>query len=289
MSEPAATPPPENTSAPATPPASTPEAAQPQAAAASQPQGGPGGAARGGPPRPGAPRPGGPSRGFPQGNRPPRDKPLNPGGAPPVLRDFGANKPNNRELDAMIEAELAQAMAGFDVQTAVAEQESAKRPPAGATGQRKKGRVVGIHGKDVFIDVPGGRSQGVLPLNQFEGETPKIGQEVEFDVERYDGANGLLVLTREGSAQAVTDWSSIALHMIVEARVTGTNKNKTGLTVEVNGIKGFLPASQLDLYRVEDIEQFNNQRMKVEVIELDPSERNLIVSRRSILERERLV
>jgi small subunit ribosomal protein S1 len=209
---------------------------------------------------------------------------MNPGGAPPMLRDFAANKPNTRDLDAMIEAELAQSMAGFDVETAVA-QEAAK--PAQPAGQRKKGRVVGIHGKDVFIEVPGGRSQGVLPLEQFEGTPPKIGQEVEFDIERYDAANGLLVLTREGSAQVVTDWSSIALHMIVEARVTGTNKNKTGLTVEVNGIKGFLPASQLDLYRVEDIEQFNNQRMKVEVVELDPSERNLIVSRRSILERER--
>ncbi|HSQ55384.1 MAG TPA: S1 RNA-binding domain-containing protein, partial [Gemmata sp.] len=50
---------------------------------------------------------------------------------------------------------------------------------------------------------------------------------------------------------------------------------------------GFLPASQLDLYRVEDLDQFNNQRLKVEVIELNPSERNLIVSRRAILERER--
>jgi small subunit ribosomal protein S1 len=75
--------------------------------------------------------------------------------------------------------------------------------------------------------------------------------------------------------------------MIVEARVTGTNKNKTGLTVEVNGIKGFLPASQLDLYRVEDLDQFLNQRLKVQVVELNPEERNLIVSRRAVLERER--
>jgi small subunit ribosomal protein S1 len=75
--------------------------------------------------------------------------------------------------------------------------------------------------------------------------------------------------------------------MIVEARVTGTNKNKTGLTVEVNGIKGFLPASQLDLYRVENIEQFVNQRLKVMVAEVDPAERNLIVSRRAIQEKEK--
>ena len=243
------------------------------------------------PPRPGGPRPGGASRQFPQGDKPfPRsEQPQNPGGAPPQLRDFAAHKPNNRELDAMIEDELNQAMAGFSIENEVAKTETQQKPQAAGTtpGQRKKGRIVGIHGKDVFVEVPGGRSQGVLPLQQFEGRTPTIGEEVEFDIERYDGANGLLVLTREGSAQVVTDWSSVALHMIVEARVTGTNKNKTGLTVEVNGIKGFLPASQLDLYRVEDIDQFLNQRIKVQVVELDPEERNLIVSRRALLERER--
>ena len=188
----------------------------------------------------------------------------------------------------MIEDELNQAIYGFDVDTAVAQTETQQKPQgAGAPGQRKKGRIISIHGKDVFVDVPGGRSQGVLPLEQFEGRTPKIGEEVEFDIERFDSANGLLVLTREGAAQVVTDWSSVALHMVIEARVTGTNKNKTGLTVEVNGIKGFLPASQLDLYRVEDLDQFLNQRLKVQVVELNPEERNLIVSRRALLERER--
>jgi small subunit ribosomal protein S1 len=204
-------------------------------------------------------------------------------------REFGALKPNNRELDAMIEDELNQAMSGFGVESLVAQAETQQKPQAAGTvpGQRKKGRIVGVHGKDVFVEVPGGRSQGVLPLMQFEGNTPKVGDEVEFDIDHYDSANGLLILTREGSVQVVTDWSGVALHMVVEARITGTNKNKTGLTVEVNGIKGFMPASQLDLYRVEDLDQFVNQRMKVEVIERDPEERNLIVSRRSILERER--
>lgn len=266
-----------------TPP--VPDTPAPQANAPTPPQAPP----KPGPPRPGAPRPGGSTRPFPQGNRPPRDKPLNPGGAPPILRDFASNKPNNRELDKMIEDELNQAMAGFSVETTVAKAESQHKPPAAGTapGQRKKGRVLSIRGNDVFVDVPGGRSQGVLPLEQFEGVTPKVGDEVEFDIEGYDADNGLLVLTRQGSAQVVTDWSSVALHMIVEARVTGTNKNKTGLTVEVNGIKGFLPASQLDLYRVEDLDQFVNQRLKVEVIERNPEERNLIVSRRALLERER--
>ncbi|QDU21573.1 30S ribosomal protein S1 [Urbifossiella limnaea] len=274
------------------------------------------------PPQPGGPRRGGPTRPFiPQGNRPREEgqgppqggqqpqqgpgtqgrvqgpntaggKPFNPGGKPAQLdkKDFFDSKPNNRELDKLIEDELAQAMAGFDVSATVAQAETQHKPKApGAPATRKVGVVVGIHGKDVFVEVPGGRSQGVLPIQQFEGRTPVVGESVEFDIERYDAANGLLVLTREGSTQVVTDWSQVSYGMIVEAKVTGTNKNKTGLTVEVNGIKGFLPASQLDLYRVEDITQFENQRIKVMVAEVNPSERNLIVSRRAVMERDRQV
>ena len=242
-----------------------------------------------GPPRPDGPRPGGPKP-FPratEGHRPPREeKPRHDGTAPRNLdrQDFSLSKPNKRQLDASIEAELEASLAGLDV-VKMGEQGSQK-PVARAPGGKKKGTVVSIHGNDVFIDVPGGRGQGLLPLDQFESR-PQIGESVEFSIERYDAANGLVLLTREGSVQSVSDWSNIALNMTVLAKVTGMNKNKTGLTVEVSGVKGFLPASQLDIYRVESPEQFLNQSLKVQVIELDREERNLIVSRRAVLERER--
>jgi small subunit ribosomal protein S1 len=73
--------------------------------------------------------------------------------------------------------------------------------------------------------------------------------------------------------------------MTVEARVTATNKG--GLEVDVNGIRGFMPISQIDLYRVENPEQYVNQRLLCQVVEVNPEERNLVVSRRSLLERER--
>jgi small subunit ribosomal protein S1 len=239
-------------------------------------------------PQAAGPRGGPPGRGGPRGDRPRHsDKPMNPGGAPPIM-NFGGMKPNNRELDKQIEAELAAAMGDFDVTKTVAQAETVTKPGApGKAGGKKTGVVVGIHGNDVFVEVPGGRSQGVLPLQQFEGRKPVRGETVEFDIDHYDSANGLLVLTREGSTQVVHDWSQVAYGMIVEARVTGTNKNKTGLTVEVAGIKGFLPASQLDMYRVENIEQFLNQRLKVMVAEVNPDERNLIVSRRAVQEKEK--
>src|SRR5581483_5282675 len=89
---------------------------------------------------------------------------------------------------------------------------------------------------------------------------------------------------RRGAAVDV-DWSSVEQGMIVEARVTGTNKG--GLAVDVSGIRGFMPVSQIDLYRVEYPEQFINQRLRCLVTEVNPEERNLVVSRRALLEKER--
>ena len=160
------------------------------------------------------------------------------------------------------------------------------RKQAGAAPDpgRKKGKVLSVHGQDVFIEVPGGRSQGVLPILQFPEGPPKPGTEVDVSIEGYDGANGLLIMTRLGEA-VVADWSTIAEGMTVEARVLETNKG--GLSVDINGIRGFMPISQIDLYRVENADQFVNQRLLCLVTEANQEERNLVVSRRALLEKQR--
>jgi small subunit ribosomal protein S1 len=230
--------------------------------------------------------------------------PAKPQAAPRGKKPFRGDKPRQErpkldftelttnvrlsDLDKDIEAELADAMAGFETEIEH-ESEAAKKQAMETAhapkvaGGRKKGKIISIHGQDVFIDVPGGRSQGFMSSTQFD-KPPKIGDEVEFNVEGYDAANGVLKLTREGAAQYV-DWSSVQIGQTVEARVTGTNKG--GLAVEVNGIRGFLPISQIDIYRTENAEQFVNQRLLCMVAEVDPSERNLVVSRKALLERER--
>jgi len=109
--------------------------------------------------------------------------------------------------------------------------------------------------------------------------------EVEVDIEGYDSSNGLLRLTRLGQAQAVTNWSSVNLGMTVEARVMETNKG--GLSVEVNGIRGFMPFPRDRPLPRRATGAVINQKLICEVIELDPSERNLVVSRRALMERER--
>ncbi len=265
-------------SPPATPPQAQAQPRPPQVQTQTRPP-----ERRGGPPSPGDR---GPRKDLPQRG----DRPRNDGTKPVDLgrTDFNALRPSKRDLDADLERELDAALAGFDPKgTIVADEKKRSVPGAPRVREKKRGRIVAIHGKDVFIDVPGGRGQGVLPMLQFTEGKPVIGEEVEFDIDGYDGANGLLNLTMIGSVQNVTDWSSLARGMVIEAKVTGLNKNATGLQVEVNGIKGFMPVSQIDMYRVEKPEDFVNQKIKCMVIEIDPAERNLIVSRRSLLERDK--
>src|SRR5207302_3586191 len=133
--------------------------------------------------------------------------------------------------------------------------------------------VAAVRGNDVFLDIPGGRSQGALMLQDFPEGPPAVGSEVAVTIEGYDPQNGMLLLSRKGAA-VHADWSSVAEGMLVEARVTETNKG--GLAVDVNGIRGFMPISQVDLYRVENAEQFVNQRLRCLVTEVDPVERNLV-------------
>jgi small subunit ribosomal protein S1 len=217
----------------------------------------------------------------------PPQPPVN-AGPMPTLRpeaEFGAG-PRLRDLDAEIERDLEAALSGVSEKELFGAEPARKgqRPQAGQEEGRKKGKILRVHGGDVFVDVPGGRSQGVLPATQFPEGIPPIGTEVDIHVEGYDPANGLLILTRRGAA-VEADWSSVAIGMTIEARVTGVNKG--GLSVDVNGIRGFLPISQIDLYRVENAEQFLNQRLLCMVAEVDREARNLVVSRRALLEKER--
>jgi small subunit ribosomal protein S1 len=163
-------------------------------------------------------------------------------------------------------------------------EDAAKQKAAAAEPGGKKGRVVSVHGPDVFVDVPGGRSQGVLSMTQFPEGPPAVGTEVDIHIEGYDRANGLLIVTRRGAA-VEADWSTVAAGMTVEARVTATNKG--GLEVDVNGIRGFMPISQIDLFRVENAEGYVNQKLLCVITEVSKEERNLVVSRRDLLERER--
>jgi small subunit ribosomal protein S1 len=216
--------------------------------------------------------------------RPEGQKPRNPGGAPinRTVQDFPTG-PKIRDLDADIEAELNAAMESF--QTEMVADETKPSQAAETTNGMTRGKVVSIHGPDVFVDVPGRRSQGMLPLIQFGETPPQVGDVVEFSIEGFDSANGLLKLSKSGAAAVRVDWSTVARGVVVEAKVIKTNKG--GLEVEVNGLRGFMPFREIDIYRIENPETLVNTRLTCQVTEVEPAEKNLVLSRRILLEKER--
>jgi small subunit ribosomal protein S1 len=232
------------------------------------------------PPPPAGPQPG---PGATPPDRPRRERPPHKFEKRPQALDAeqAVTGPRIRDLDKLVETELDHIMAGLDAKDLYGEE---RRGKAAAPEGPRKGRVVMVRNQDVFVEMPGQRSQGLMALQQFD-TPPKVGDEVEYEVERFDSANGLLLLSKPGAAAVQVDWSSVSQGMVVEARVTGVNKG--GLAVEVNGIRGFMPISQIDLYRVEVPEQFLNQRLKCVIAEVSPEDRNLVVSRRALMERER--
>jgi small subunit ribosomal protein S1 len=192
---------------------------------------------------------------------------------------------SDADLERDLERDLEDAMANFskeEMAKVYGDPVPQKRADPKAPKAPRMGKVMLVRGKDVFVDV-GGRSQGVMSLQQFSEGPPEIGTEVEVHIEGVT-PDGLILLAMKGAA-VEADWSTVAVGMTVEARITETNKG--GVTVEVNGIRGFMPISQLDLFRVEDATSYVGQRLLCMVTEVDREDRNLLVSRRALLEKER--
>ncbi|MFK7777336.1 MAG: S1 RNA-binding domain-containing protein [Gimesia sp.] len=157
-----------------------------------------------------------------------------------------------------------------------------------AEGDRLKGKVESINNDDVFIDL-GSRAlgtPGIVPLRQFGDKAPEVGLEVDVKVNKINEAEGLILLSMpRGRHKPSGDWDAVAAGQIVECVVNKSNKG--GLEVSVGSLRGFLPASQVDLYFVGDLEPFVGEKLTVEITEVNPKKRNLVVSRRKYLESER--
>ncbi|HWB10742.1 MAG TPA: S1 RNA-binding domain-containing protein [Pirellulales bacterium] len=191
--------------------------------------------------------------------------------------------PNIRErLPIDLELEVEEALGGVSLDEMI--EPGAAAPGADlAPDSRHRGRIASMHRDNVFIDL-GGRNQGVLSLRQFP-VAPEAGAIVEVIVTRFDPEEGLYQLALPGAPVDVADWSQLAAGMVVEAKITGHNKG--GLECEVNHIRGFIPAGQISLFRVEDLAQFVGEAMTCVVTEANPERRNLVLSRRAVLEREK--
>jgi len=153
-----------------------------------------------------------------------------------------------------------------------------------AVQRTRRGKVIRVTPDEVFVDF-GGKSQGIAPMQQFEDQEPQVGQEYDFIVDRFDAREGLLILSRKGATATHVTWENVEVGQIVEGTVTGMNKG--GLEVDVKNMRAFMPAGQVDLYFQKDISTLIGQRVRAEVTHFDAHARNLVISRRNVLERER--
>ncbi len=199
-------------------------------------------------------------------------------------------KPQNRALDDALEKEVNEALGDLSVMDLLNEEGApAADDPASHRGPRDlsgeptmtRGTIVAVHDDDVFVDV-GGKSQGIIPLAQFK-EQPRIGQQMAFVIEGLLGDEGLLKLSREGAVAKAT-WDTLERGMVIEARVTGSNTG--GLELKVAGQRAFMPASQIDLQHVDNLNEYLNQKLKCEVLELDRRGKRIVLSRRAVIEAE---
>ena len=154
-----------------------------------------------------------------------------------------------------------------------------------------KGTVVALEGDAALIDV-GLKSEGRVPVKEFSeaGRPPelKVGDEVEVYLERMENKDGLAVLSRE-KAKREEAWTLLEKSFSDNARVTGVifGRVKGGFTVDLSGAVAFLPGSQVDIRPVRDVGPLMGSPQPFQILKMDRSRGNIVVSRRAVLEETR--
>ena len=217
---------------------------------------------------------------------PSRAKPRNLSEADLRKQHQEATRPDT-EPDEDLEKEIADALGDQSLEDLMeAETRAAARKPAAESADEdgvQTGTVLAVQGDDIFVEM-GDKAQGVLPVSQFHGQDlPALGQTVEFTVEGYDEGDQLYALSRKGAILAAT-WDNLEVGSVVEGRVVAMNQG--GLELSLDGIRAFMPLSQIEIHRVEDLSPYVNRTLKAEVLEVKPGRKSVVLSRRKVLEAE---
>lgn len=159
------------------------------------------------------------------------------------------------------------------------------------------GRIVRIENEFVIVDV-GAKSEGLIPVSEWEEdeEAPKVGDTVKVLVEDTEDTmsaedvmyRGMIVLSKRKAAK-IEAWNrmmeTVKEDDVVEGKVS--KKIKGGLLVDIGGVNVFLPASQVDVRRPADVNEFIDKTIRCVILKIDSARRNIVVSRRALIEKER--
>lgn len=219
-------------------------------------------------------------------SQPPAEQPVVTDGG--LLGQLPANEvkiPDAPELGDL-EAEIAAAMDADKANAEAAKKIGAEKPDMPEENAKIMSTVQSIHGDDVFVDL-GFRLPGVVQLKQFEGQDPPtIGQQILVSVRKVDENEGLISVTLPRGKQKVSsNWDAIEVGQLVDCTVSKSNKG--GLEVMVGNLRAFLPSGQVELGFNPNLESYVGQKMSVRIIEANRQKRNLVVSRKQVLQEER--
>ncbi|MBR2095523.1 MAG: 30S ribosomal protein S1, partial [Fibrobacter sp.] len=155
-------------------------------------------------------------------------------------------------------------------------------------GKLVTGKISQVNDQEVLVDV-NYKSEGVIDRAEFKDtDSLELGSEIEVFVEKLEDEDGRLILSKQ-KADFVRVWDRI--HAAFEnnevVRGTLTKRIKGGVVVDLFGIDAFLPGSQIDLRQIPDINALIGQEFDLKVIKVNKARRNIVVSRRVVLEEER--
>ncbi len=160
-------------------------------------------------------------------------------------------------------------------------------------GEVVRGKVVRVDKDEVLVDI-GYKSEGVIPVSELSirrsvnpVDEVKLGDEIDALVMTKEDAEGRLILSKK-RARFEMAWKRIEAAAESKEPVEGIviEVVKGGLILDL-GVRGFLPASLVDIRRVQDLDEFMGQTLRCQVIELNRSRNNVVLSRRAVLEEER--
>ena len=156
-----------------------------------------------------------------------------------------------------------------------------------------KGTVINVKDDEVFVDIQY-RADGIVKLDEMTEEEQKdpknnfeVGEEIDVYVIKLDDGEGNVSLSTR-RVEGMKSWSELIEKFendeLVHGKITGFNKG--GLTAEVNGINGFVPASQIATYFVKNLKKFVGEEWDLKIISIDERKNRLVLSRKEVVESE---
>lgn len=152
-------------------------------------------------------------------------------------------------------------------------------------GQIFKGMVLEVRPTEVLIDV-GGKSEGAVPANEFEDiTTVKVGDMVDVFVSQTENEDGMVVLSKKMADDKI-NWEKVLERYTEGSIVKGVVKTKTrgGLIIDVDCVEAFLPGSQIDVSPVHNSDELIGKEFEFKLIKISNERRNIILSRRELIE-----